>query len=224
MIYPSYGAPPGITSSHYIWMGLIAFLAVRRRFAAILFGMGTFVMLLLPVLFTSDHVLSFHLYVPAVGAWYLAAVAIAESVALLPVVRWRVVIPTTAVVVCFVFSSLALRRNMTELNEYGVPVLRSFVLRRAVFADRMWQCLRAKANPNSASGRIVLLYKYPNLVANWRNIQTAIGKGSGVRLALERPNLEVIFDPPEETPRDILMDEVIYFTELGACGRLEELR
>jgi hypothetical protein len=169
---------------------------------------------------------SFHLYVPAVGAWYLAAVALTEVIALLPatVARARDALLGAAIAACFVLSTMALHRNTTEVNADGAPLLRSFVLRRAVLAERMWNGLRAKANPRNTSGRLVLVYRYPQYRANWLNVHAALGQGAGVRLALDRPGLRVVFAPPDYVPGDVNPEmEVLYFTELGECRTLAEM-
>jgi hypothetical protein len=101
-----------------------------------------------------------------------------------------------------------------------IPLPRIFVLRRAVLAERMLGDIRARAD--TFAERLILMYPTPELKANWRNVQSALGSGSGVRLFLERPGLDVVFVPPATLPVGASATEVMVFTEFGNCYTVSE--
>ncbi len=226
MVFPSYGLPDGFTVSHAVLIVLTGFLVFRRRLKEIAFGLGTFLALLAPVLFTRDHTHSFHLYVPAVGVWFLAAVAMDELLALVPAAARkpaRTLMAGVAVVV-FTGSTLALRENTMATLSESVPLARSFVLRRAVLAERMLNDIGVRTRLKGRPGRMVLLYQQPQYVANWRNVYSALGEGSAVRLYLGSPDLEVQFVPPLDIPLPDDPDvEVMVYSELGRCYTAAEV-
>jgi hypothetical protein len=225
LVLPAYGTPAGLTASHVLEVAIIGFLLERRRSREVVFGLSTFVLLLAPVLFTSEHVHTFHLYVPAIGPWFLLALVFEELAAILPrrAARLRGAGLAVLAATCFIGSGVALHRNISEPIAENVPLPRSFVLRRALLAERMWNCLRAKTDPRNAGGRLVLVYRQPQYRANWVNIHSALGQGSAVRLALDQPNLDVVFAPPSELPPDVKESELFFYTEAGECRRLAEM-
>jgi hypothetical protein len=224
LVFPPFGLPAGFTVSHAVWIALVAYLAACRKYRDLAFGTVAFLLLLAPVLFTSNHTHSFHLYVPAIGAWFLVASALESVCAFLARRAERVVVPVLAavVVVCAVGCIGTTRRNATATFSATVPLPRSFVLRRAVLAERIAHDLRVKTSTTGPLRRIVLIYPYPKFRANWLNVHAALGQGHALPLILDRPGLETVFVPPSTVPGDARRDEVFYYTELGRCFTPDE--
>jgi hypothetical protein len=225
LFFPQYGLPVGFTPSHAVLIVVVVFLMIRRRFREIAFGLGTFLALLAPLLFVKDHTHSFHLYVPALGTWFLAAVAIEELLVRVPSRRTAARLLAGVALVVFVVSAVVLRRNTVPVVGDPLELPRSFVLRRAVIAERMGDDLLRRTQLRGKPGRLVLVYPYPEFLANWRNVHAALGQGSGVRLLLQSPNLDVLFVPPADPP--LATDptiEVMIYTELGRCYTVAEVQ
>lgn len=231
LIFPAYGLPTGFTASHAVWVLAIATHVMFRLFRGLAFGLVTFLLLLAPVLFTTNHTQSFHLYIPALGAWFLVASAL-DGLRWLSgaVTRRRVdVVLAAAAIACVAGSVVVVRKNTSATIAKHMPLPPSFVLRRAVLAERMCHDIRAKSTRYGKGGRVVLVYPHPEYHANWRNIHAALGQGSAVRLVLDSPDLDVVMSPPEPLPPlDDPSTEVFYYTEMGRCytaaERAEALR
>jgi len=227
VVFPAYGLPAGFTASHAVLIAVAGYLLYRRRFAELAFGLGTFLALLAPVLFVRDHTHSFHLYVPAIGLWFLAAVTVDDLLARVRAGSERTVhaaLALMAVLVCVV-SSVSVRANTTAIVDESFQMPRSFVLRRAMLAGRMRDDILARSALRGQPGRMVLVYPYPEILANWRNVHAALGQGSAIRLFLESPDLDVLFVPPAEPPpSDDPGIEVMIYTELGRCYTAAEVK
>ena len=223
MLYPAYALPSGITSSTGVWIALIVVHTLLRSGRQLIFGLATFLLFLAPVMFTKDHTHSFHLYVSAIGAWFLLGSA-GDLLRRVAGAGWGRAVVAAAIVAATVVAagaSPALHRNMNATVEI-VALPRSFVLRRAILAERM--CTNIKQRwTGETTGRLILFYPGTH-PANYRNIQVALGYGAGVKVLVERPDLEVVFVPPAEMPDSIQPGELMVYSELGACYRLEEWR
>jgi hypothetical protein len=220
--YPAYGLNVGFAAANAAWIGIILLHLVLRSPRALLFGCLSFVAFLGPVLFTTAHTHSFHLYVPAIGVMFLLASA-ADSVARRFGARGQREVAAGLIAITLVLaigSPIALRKNTTGMISEVIPLPRIFVLRRAVLAERMLGDIRARAD--TFAERLILMYPTPELKANWRNVQSALGSGSGVRLFLERPGLDVVFVPPATLPVGASATEVMVFTEFGNCYTVSE--
>ncbi|HET6348931.1 MAG TPA: hypothetical protein VFH88_07600 [Candidatus Krumholzibacteria bacterium] len=220
LVYPEYGLPQGITPSHWAWGAVLVMHALLQTWRALIFGCAAFMWFLGPVLFNSHHTHSFHLYVPAIGAWFLLA-SIADSVwKRVRASRPALVALAGMTIVIMVGSVIALQKNVnTQLDM--VPLPRSFVLRRAVLAERMCTAIESRWSGSGAE-RLVLVYPGTR-GANWRNVQSALGSGSALRLLLRKPDLDVVFVPPDPMP-GANAGEVLVYTELGQCFGLQEWR
>jgi hypothetical protein len=221
LLYPAYGLPVGFTASHAAWIVVTVLLGALRSFRELAFGVTMFLAFLAPVLFTSEHTHSFHLYVPAIGVCFLLA-SVLEGVRRLAGVRLQRAVTIAlvgAAVVGMGGSMWAVRKNNTAPIDETVNLPRLFVLRRAVLAERMVKDIKAKFD--TTAPRLILIYPVAELEPNWRNVQSALGDGSAVRLVLNRPDLDVMFVPPATLP-DATRREVMVFTEWGSCHTLDE--
>jgi hypothetical protein len=222
-IYPAYGLSFRFGASMATWAVLAALHAVLRSHRDLLFGCAAFLAFLAPVLFTTAHTHSFHLYLPEIGVCFLLA-SVADSLRRLAGATRRqaaTAVLIAATVVVAAGSVAAVRTNVAAIISPEVALPRIFVLRRAVLAERM--CADLQAKWGAPGPRLVLAYPFPQAPpANWRNVQSALGYGSAVRLALNRPGLEVVFVPPAEMPDSTDPSGVIVYTELGRAYTLRE--
>lgn len=227
IVLPAYGLPGGFTASHAAMILAVVFLLFQRRSREVAFGLGAFLALLAPLLFIKDHTHSFHLYVPAIGTWFIAAVAIEEALAGVRVRAERTVRHALvgAALLVFVVSTFVVRANAVAVVSESMLLPRSFVLRRAVLAERMRDDILARSKLRGKPGRMILVYPYPQYRANWLNVHSALGQGSGVRLILESPNLDLVFVPPADPPpADDPSIEVMIYTEMGRCYTVAEVQ
>lgn len=213
LIYPYVDLPLGLRGSHVIWLALIAWFLVRRMRWQLAFGCAAFLLFLAPVLFIQHHVFSFHLYLPAIGAWFLIATA-ADSVVEMLAASWRrnarLALACT-VVLAGLGSTSAVRKNMTNYCSAEVKIPQLRVLRRAVLAEKVCSDVSRRWNGGS---RLSLVYGGRQDLGNWTNIQSAISDGSALRLVLRQPTLAVTLTLPGETA-DIPTNEMMIVTELG---------
>jgi hypothetical protein len=215
LIYPVTGLPKGFTVSHAVWMALVVFHVWRGTHRDLLFGVACFLLLLAPVLFTAGHNHSFHLYLPAIGAMFILATA-ADSLAAMAAFGRRG-LATVAIVLAVVVMSasvFAARKNFYSLISKRTPLPHSFVLRRAILAERVCRDVSSRW---SGGARLALVYGGRKR-ANWLNIESSIAKASALRLVLNQPHLDVRFVPPAQKPvANDPNETVILVTELGEC-------
>jgi len=222
-IYPAYALVMGFGFAWLPWAGIVVLHVLLRSYRALAFGLVAFFLFLLPVMFTTAHTHSFHLYVPEIGMMFLVASA-AESLRRLssePRRRATELALTAVTVVVMAGSIVAVRTNVRALIAPNVPLPRIFVLRRSVLAERM--CYDIARRYDASWQRIFLVYPGPRtLEANWKNPRSALGEGSAVRLLEKRLDLDVIFVPPDTLPPGTKENEVLVFTEGGNVMTPEE--
>jgi hypothetical protein len=220
--YPAYELVTSFWSA-IPWVGVIVVHAAMRSYRALVFGLLAFFLFLAPVMFTTSHTHSFHLYVPALAVVFLLASA-AESMRRLaskPRQRATALVLTAATVVVMAGSIVAVRMNARAVLAPNLPIPKIFVLRRAALAERMCRSVYADFDPSLQ--RLFLVYPGARtLEANWRNPRSALGDGSAIRLLVKRPDLDVAFVPPDTLPADAEEREVLVFTELGHVMTMEQ--
>lgn len=226
MLYPAAAElATGFGVSHALLLVPSVYLLARRRWRGVVFAWGTLLLYLLPVLFQKAHTHSFHLIVPGVATFYLLALTLDDAAALAGKRHARIValVGGLLVVVVLVGSLAAARRNANTPISDKINLPRSFVLRRAVLAERLLTGIRERYE---GQPRLMLRYRYPEYQANWLNVHAALGQGSGVRLALNRPGLEVVFSPPADIPSVEEMKsgtlQLLIYSELGQVFTLDE--
>jgi len=192
---PEFGLPQGLTWSHAIGVVLAGVLLATRRPRELAFGCIVFLVLIGPVLFTSQHVHTFHLYLPMVGACYLLGCTIDAIRAAVTVPRRRAagIVLALVVAVTAAGACISIERNARATISSEVKLPRDFVLRRAVLADRVCRDVQGRW---SGGSRLVLVYVGDPNAANLANIRSALGpsvrgEGSALRLALQQPGLDV---------------------------------
>jgi hypothetical protein len=220
--YPYLDLPLGLRGSHIVWLVLIGWYLILRKPRELLFGCATFVLFLAPVLFIHYHVFSFHLYLPAIGAWYLIATAADALVHGVPALWRRLVVVTAvcAVVLAAAGSSVAVKRNTTNYVSDDVKLPKVRVLRRAVLAERVCNDVSERW---TRGPRLSLVYAGRADLGNWGNIKCALHDGDALRLVLHQPALEVDFLLPSQVS-GIPPDQIMVVTELGETLTIDQYR
>lgn len=213
LIFPYADLPVGWRGSHVVWFVLIGLYLLRGTWRQLAFGCFAFLVLLAPVLFTQHHIFAFHLYLPAIGAWYLLGSAADSIVGMFAVFRRRYAraVAVGAVAVAAAGSVIAVRANLRTNISDEVKIPKIFVLRRAVLAE---QVCRDVSDRWTGGTHLALVYGGRQGSGNWGNIQSALANGSALRLVLNEPDLEVRFILPSQigaTPPE----ETMIVTELG---------
>lgn len=225
-----YRAPEGlyVSASHIVMLVLIAYHVLRGHPRVAIFGVITFTVTILPVLFLSNHLFYLHTYMASVGPLFLLAAAIDD------IVRFRFYFfrpfatAGIAVMIVTALSLSAVRVRQSEAAVMGedVPYPRSFVFRRANIAERVRDDVARIVNPDTRVDRIVMIYGgQPDALWNILNVKIAIGEASALRLFLNNPDLDVAFhtfaDPPgRRTP----WTQPLIYTDLGECYTIDEVR
>ncbi len=221
-VYPAYRLLTDFTGAAVAWITIGALHIWLGTYRELAFGCITFLAFLGPVMFTTKHTHSFHLYVPAIGVSFLLA-SLAEAI------RRRVgehrgrqfaIAAICAAIVVAAGSTVAVRKNATAVLHENLPLPRTFVLRRAVIAERMSGEIRNRWT--GTRRQLILVYQSPAMRMNWRNVYVALGNGSAVRLWLKQPDLDVVFVPPADLPPWSEEQEIIIYTESGYCFTLAE--
>jgi len=222
LTYPYLDLPRGLRGSHVVWGALIAWFVIRREWRSLLFGIATFVLFLGPVLFIRYHVFSFHLYLPAIGAWYLIARATDSLVEALPIAARRPVMlaAVCAVMIAATGSTVAVKKNTTNYVSDDVQIPKVRVLRRAVLAEQVCNDVSERWKRGS---RLVLVYAGRAELGNWGNIKCAIHDGDALRLVLHQPDLQVDFLLPAQVSH-IPSDDIMVVTELGEALTVDQYR
>ncbi|HET6462163.1 MAG TPA: hypothetical protein VFH33_00045 [Candidatus Krumholzibacteria bacterium] len=220
--YPYLDLPLGLRGSHIVWLALVAWYLILRRPRELVFGCATFVLFLAPVLFIHYHVFSFHLYLPAIGAWYLIATAGDALVRVVPTL-WRRSVAVTAVcavVLAAAGSTVAVRKNTTNYVSADVKLPKIRVLRRAVLAEQVCNDVSERW---PRGPRLSLVYAGRSELGNWGNIKCAIHDGDALRLVLHQPALPVDFLLPSQVSH-VPTDQIMVVTELGEALTVDQYR
>jgi hypothetical protein len=225
LFYPQYGLPLGFTPSHVAWLLVVLVGVLLGAFRPLLFGISAYLMFLAPVLLTSEHTHSVHFYLPALGVVFLLASAVDAARRMIGA-RWHRVVDASAVAAAIIVAAgsvSALHRNVVATLSAEINLPRSFVLRRAVLAQRICDGVQDRWTA-SGRGRLVMVYPGRQHAANWRNVMTAVGGGSALRILLRDPDLDVVFVPPAPMPGPDEFGEFIVFSEVGDCYTIDEYK
>lgn len=222
-IYPAYALVTGFGIAPLPWAGIVMVHVLFRTYRDLAFGLVAFFAFLAPVMFTTAHTHSFHLYVPEIALMFLLASA-GDSVRRAVGERRRQAATAAlaaATLIVVVGSIVAVRTNVKAVIDPAVPLPRIFVLRRAVIAEQLCRDTFTRFDPGL--NRLIMLYPGdPAHKANWRNAQSAAGGGSAIRLVVNRLDLGVVFVPPDTLPADATDREVRVFTEAGNVMTVQE--
>jgi len=213
LIFPYADLPVGFRGSHVIWFVLIGWYLLRGKWRQLAFACFAFFVFLAPVLFTRHHIYAFHLYLPAIGAWYLLGGAADSVVGMFAVFRRRYAraVAVGALAVAAAGSVIAVRANLRTNISDEVAIPRIFILRRAVLAE---QVCRDVSDRWAGGTHLALVYGGRQGGGNWGNIQSALANGSALRLVLNEPDLAVSFILPSQIGA-IPPEETMIVTELG---------
>ncbi|MCH7547948.1 MAG: hypothetical protein IH969_00155 [Candidatus Krumholzibacteriota bacterium] len=213
-----------LSLTHGVGFVLVAYHALRRRFGVLAFGLGYFVLAILPVAFLSNHVFFLHTYIPAFGLVYLIGVALDDVFALS---SFRARTPANVLVVAVLLVAAAVSWQGVRANiRDTMPQMRfpkSFVLRRAMIARHAWDHLLRKKGDTTGISDIYLVYgrESGRDKAKWNreNVEAALGQGSLGRLVYGNPDLNVHFmvvgDPGGDA--NLATSHIYYYDDWGNC-------
>jgi len=161
-----------------------------------------------PVLFLQNHTFYLHTYLPAIGIFYLVALALEDLYRFAGARRDELpyALAAFALVMLFALCFTDARRNEHIQRDDGSLYLRSFVIRRAIVAQNFCNSLREQIDPRRQVDTVLLVYgRADPKGAEWNvlNVQAAVGYGSAVRLYYGDPNIWVRFILPSELDASI---------------------
>jgi len=223
-----YRAPdwPYMSASHVVMVLLVAYHIARGRPRVAVFGVVSFIVTILPVLFLANHLFYLHTYMAAIGPIVMLAAAIDDVAVRLSPPRSLAAGGAALVIVAALFMSAVRVRQSEAAMMDDVPYPRSFVFRRANIAERVRDDVARIIDSGAGVRRVDMIYGgQPDAHWNISNVRIAIGEASGLKLFLNNPDLEVEFstfaDPPN---RKLPGAQPLVFTDLGECYTIDEVR
>jgi hypothetical protein len=220
--------------SHVSLAVLVLYHLARRRWRETLFGIGFFVVTIAPTLFLVNHTFYLHTYIPVFGVLYLLALLLEDvlSIRLLRSHLVRVVLLAAVLVGVTAMTFVMVRRNeqylFLSLSHDTAWFKRSFVLRRAEIARKMYNCLVSYRPLDEHVEKVYMVYgrEAGRDKAKWNkdNVVAATGYGSLISLIYERPDMPVTFKILGDAilRSDGLVSDIYLFDDEGSCQRFEE--
>jgi hypothetical protein len=187
-----------LTPSHFILGGLCAYHLLRRRIGTVLFGAAFIFFTLFPALFLFEHYFYYHMYIPALGIFYLLGRALQDVFSLLPKVRLgtglkQLGVAAMLIIAFAVMSTISVRHNVKRAHDPRERSTASFVLRRAIMAETAYNDLMKKAGDLSNVGLISFVFGGPGQPLGNQNRDTfwALADGYAPRLFFDEYEAEV---------------------------------
>jgi hypothetical protein len=209
---------------------LVAYNLVRKRWREVLFGFLFFLAAILPTLFLTNHTFYLHTYIPAFGIIYMIALAAEDVFALR---RLRVDRTRLAVLGCVLLAMTAVSFVMVRKNEkykmFGfLELQRSFVLRRATIAKKIYDGVTAAGPAGDNVQKVYMVYgrEEGRDTAAWnrKNVVAASGQGSLINLIYEKPLLPVLFKVAGDKIdwEEQYVSDIFFFDDFGNSRPMEE--
>lgn len=218
------------TAPHGVFVVLIIYHLIRRRVRQVVFAVGFVLAVLLPALFLVRHYFYYHTYAASFGAIYLVALALQDlwkharfGVEFTP---RRIAIPLIALLIVAGLSTSKVRENARRAETGRGEMPTSFVIRRALIAERFYDSLTKKQTDLTGVRRVHVLWGAPGMGAAGgknKDVAWALGNGHAVNLFLGK-DLEVSMDytglrPPQPTEEA----RVFFYDRNGDCYTYEEV-
>jgi len=227
-----------VTVSHVLLAALLAYNLVRRRYGQVAFAAIFCVGALAPVLPLRDHTHHLHLYVPAVGAFFLLALAVDDLLDLLRLDgahrEARRLLAAAVVVAAMVpFFYRAARANEYRTRP-GSEARASFVLRRSMIAERTYLDLTRKAG-DMAGVETVFMAPLPavghspagggEMTLKFKEFRSAVKHKEGVQLFFGKFDLDVRFIPGRQAGGLAEMEttRLFFYDANGRCHTRRDL-
>jgi len=220
-------ADTGLTVAHMFLLALVLYHLARGRTNAVVFALAYFLLTIAPTLPLTGHIFYNHLYIPALGFYLLLAFALEDLSTHLA--RWkpllgRYFVPAVLVLAALV-SFTKVRANETAYIRPDFELPGNFVLRRAMIAKNVYDDIRRKAaHWKPANGTLYMISLSD--VNGWysKNVQSALGGGTALKLFFNDPKLEVVFlnrgdAVPQTNPGESL---ILLFDDKGHLYTVEE--
>jgi hypothetical protein len=219
-------------AGHIVLAGLVVYLLARRRFREVAFALVFMTATILPALFLVRHYFYYHTYIPAFGAVFLLGVALHDLTEAFGnrVLRSQraLVVATTLVLLVFAGVSYTEVRNHERQARVRADALEaSFVIHRALVAERVYRGMMAKAGDLAGVTQIHLLYGRPGSTkfGQVSDVMWAVGLGKAVNLFFDDFELQVNMRAPKTHPRQLLQDDtrIYFYDRRGDCYTYEEV-
>ena len=159
---------------------------------------ANFVALYLTTLGLKQHTFYLHTYIPALSVLLLIGTAV-DDIYKLPQFKSQLRTAALAVtlIVCSVLSFTMIRKNVDAKISPGSPFERSFPVRRAIIAERVFDQIEQQKPDGPAPPLLTMVYNRPEgrTSEKWvaENVKTALGNGGGLKLLFDRLDMEVRF-------------------------------
>ena len=208
-------AGPVAWPSHAVAVALVAWNLARGRRALVALALGWIAAVALPVLPLREHQMVYHAVLATPASALLAGAAFDDVLS--AVERRRGAEAARAVLGVGLVVGVAFAahtwRAVAEARFRGHPEWpRNFVVRRATIARNAWRDLRRIVPPGAPRPRRVVLAAGVVRRAGrgaWHrlNVRRALGEGAAVRLALDAPDVDVVFvaDVPSPSPGTLVL-------------------
>jgi len=228
--------PKTVAPSHFLLLALIVYNVGRLRAREVVFAIAFIILTLLPALPLRAHYFFYHTYVPAFGAVYLLALALGDVFGALERSRdgrGRLSL-AAALAVLLVFGAMStwkVRDNASRAADTATRDNASFVLRRALIAQNVFESLDAKDLDMTGIENIEMLYGWPGrrlFGGTTNDMYWGLAQGFAIRLffaaggtPLESVTMPTVWDPDshEMKPRTL----VLFYDPAGNCYTYDQI-
>jgi hypothetical protein len=228
--------PKTVAPSHFLLLALIVYNVGRVRAREVIFASAFIVLTLLPALPLQAHYFFYHTYVPAFGAVYLLALALGDAFGALGRSRTlggRLSL-ATALAVLLLFGALSawkVRDNATRAADPATRDNASFVLRRALIAQNVYDSLDMRDLDMTGVENIEMLYGWPGrklFGGTTNDMYWGLAQGFAIRLyfaaagtPVEEVTMPTTWDPDSHEVEPGTL--VLFYDPAGNCYRYEEV-
>lgn len=222
-----------LTPSHVVLLVLAVYNIVRKRIGHTVFALTFVLVTLLPALFLRSHYFYYHTYVAAFGAVYLIGLTAEDLFALvhrrLPKEPSRQMLVSVAVIL--VVAGLSCHKVRWNERRVTAPRTRkygSFVLRRAMIAEKTYRCLIEKAGDLRGVRRIHIgrgAPEYGIRSSEPRDLFWAYSNGLAFNLFFEGIDVELERGGQPEHFRNLQSEQsrVLFYDNEGNCYTVDEV-
>ncbi|UCH84268.1 MAG: hypothetical protein JSW50_00855 [Candidatus Latescibacterota bacterium] len=219
-------AGSGLTATHLVIVGLVAYGLARGREQIVVFALSFYFLTLLPVLFLDKHAFYLHNYIPSFGIFLLLAPVAQDLYELLENRHpgYGRGVAVLFVLLIAIMSFTKIRFNETNILREDIRLPKNFVLRRAVIARNAYEDITSKTDTRRQPRQLFMVFKDRS---GWYrdNVTAALGKASAPRLFYSSPAMAVFYHDWGDTlhtydPNNSVM---LFFDHTGHCFTSEEI-
>lgn len=246
--------PKTVAPSHFLLLALIVYNVGRLRAREVIFAALFLILTLLPALPLRAHYFFYHTYVPAFGAVYLLALALGDVFGAIQRLRGGDALDSSdvgggpaigqprgarlslaaALGVLLLFGAVSAWKVRDNAGRAADPATRdnaSFVIRRALIAQNVFESLEAKNIDMTGVEEIEMLYGWPGrrlFGGTTNDMYWGLAQGFAIRLffaaagtPVESVTMPTTFEPEshEEKPGTL----VLFYDPAGNCYRYDQV-